>query len=227
MLFRSPRPITVQEGFGQRNVWTTSLPEGSPPGGGKIQLKWGVAKHRQNLGRKVAIFVLCHPGIDVPAGAGAHASSGLSLPRENPARPSRSLCWPTPSAHPSPSGSSATLPPSHGVPSARRPADARTHPPSVGASAAPEGAPQSTAAAAAARPPGGWEIKEKSSTQTTIEPTDRRPTSAPSPLLLTWVPRSLERAGPVRTAASVGGAPLQPARSPPALPRPPRVLARR
>ena len=99
--------------------------------------------------------------------------------------------------------------------------DARTHPPSVGASAAPEGAPQSAAAATAARPPEGWEIKEKSSTQPTIEPTDRRPTCAPSPLLLTWVPRSLERAGPVRTAASVGGAPLQPARSPPALPRPP------
>lgn len=153
----SPRSI-VREGFEQRNVRTTSLPHGSPRWG-KIQSKKDAANIARTWAGGVGGGESCHicslpPWNRRAGGRGRTRALLFSLPRENISRLSPSLCQPSPSAHPSPSGSSITHPPSHGIPSARRPTDARTHPPSVGASAAPEGAPQSATAAAAARATG-------------------------------------------------------------------------
>lgn len=174
----------------------------------------GCCKTSPELGGKVG-YLFCHPGIDVPAGAGRDASSACGLPRENQLGSSPSLLA-SPSAHPSPPPAACTSHPT-ASPRPTRPADARTHFPS-GASAAPEGAPQSRHAAERA-PPGGGN-KRKSSTQPTIEPTDRRPTCTVT-LPPTRVPRSLEgKAGPGPHCSQRGGAPLEPAarslpRSPP------------
>ncbi|XP_055137486.1 proline-rich protein 36 [Symphalangus syndactylus] len=119
------------------------ISEQSPSGGNLTQD--GFLQTLQELEGKVAIFVLWHPGIDVRSGARAHTHTPTLAQHARRKRLSTvealssSPCRPTPFAHPSPSCSSATHSPSHGIPSAPRRTDASTHPPSVCAPAAPEG----------------------------------------------------------------------------------------
>lgn len=152
---------------------------------GKNTAKVGCCKHSKNLGGKLPyLFFATLESTCGQARVRTHTLPQHARRKRSQTKQSLSPshCRPTPSAHPSPFFSSATHSPSHRLPSAQRPTDARTNPPSVGPPASPEGAPQAAPAAIAAL--GNW---EKSSAQPTSEPTDHRPTSTPSPFSL---PRS-------------------------------------
>ena len=175
----SPRSI-FREGFEQRNVRTTSLPNGSPRWG-KIQSK----KDAANIARTWAggwgkLPYLFFATLESTCGrARAHTHSCSACPEKTYLDCLQVSVSPSPPRTHLPP---AALLPTHPPTASPQLGDQQTHAHTLRASARP---PRQRGLHSPRPPPlRRGPLGKKSSTQPTVEPTDRRPTCAPSPFSL-------------------------------------------